>query len=183
MRHQLGDEVERFLVRHADDPLDPHRVQIKRLAAVFGMRADQRMDPRHQVVSSPVGRLSQCSLHGRIKRAEKSGPVLLGQRSWPAGIRPELPKVPGYLTTGERIAYIRLRPLFAGRGDDARPFFEAPCCQRNVGGDAYVDGRDVLRDPVIGRICAVTDQDHSHVRGAWRPDRSRAVGDNKNIKP
>ena len=28
--------------------------------------------------------------------------------------------MPGYLTTGKRIAYIRLRPMLAGGGDDAR---------------------------------------------------------------
>jgi hypothetical protein len=51
-----------------------------------------------------------------------------------------------------------------------------------IGGDAHVDGRDVLCNPVIGRVCAFADQDHAHVRGAWRPDRSRAVGDNQNIE-
>jgi hypothetical protein len=43
--HQLANQVERFLVLHADDPLDPHRVHIERLAAVFGMGADQRVHP------------------------------------------------------------------------------------------------------------------------------------------
>jgi hypothetical protein len=40
----------------------------------------------------------------------------------------------------------------------------------------------MLRYSVIGRIRAVTDQDHSHIRGAWRPDWSLAVGDNQNIE-
>ena len=31
-------------------------------------------------------------------------------------------------------------------------------------------------------VCAVGHQNHSHVRGTWRPDRSRAVGDNQNIE-
>ena len=73
---------------------------------------------------SAGGRLSQCSLHGRIEHAEKPGAVLPGQRSWPAGIRSELPEVPCYLATDERVTYIRLRPLFAGRGDDPRSLFE-----------------------------------------------------------
>ena len=51
-----------------------------------------------------------------------------------------------------------------------------------IGGDAHVDGRDMLRYPVIGGVCAVTDQDHSHIGGAWRPDWSRTVGDNQNIE-
>jgi hypothetical protein len=74
---------------------------------------------------SGAGRFSQCSLQGRIKRAEKSGPVSLGQRSWSASMRSEFPEVPRDLTTDERVPYIRLCPLFAGRGDDARPIFEA----------------------------------------------------------
>ena len=40
----------------------------------------------------------------------------------------------------------------------------------------------MLRHPVVGRIRAVTDQDYSHIRGAWRPDWSRTVGDNQNIE-
>jgi hypothetical protein len=40
--------------------------------------------------------------------------------------------VPGYLTTDERIAYIRRRPMFAGWGDDARPFLETARCEREV---------------------------------------------------
>jgi hypothetical protein len=75
-------------------------------------------------LGSAAGRLSQCSLHGRIKRAEKPGAVPLGQRSRSAGIRSELTQVPGYFTTDERVTDIRLRPLFAGRGYDARPLFE-----------------------------------------------------------
>jgi hypothetical protein len=52
---------------------------------------------------SAAGRLSHCSLQGRIKNTEKPGPVLVGQRSRSAGIRSQLPQVPGYLSTGERI--------------------------------------------------------------------------------
>jgi len=74
---------------------------------------------------SAAGMVSYCSLHCRIKGAEKTGPVLLGQRSGSAGIRSQLPQVPGYLTTGKRVSYIRLRPLFASRGDDPREFLEA----------------------------------------------------------
>src|SRR5579871_6452043 len=44
VRHQFGDEIKRLPLTHADNRLDPHRVQIKRLAAVFGMGADQRMN-------------------------------------------------------------------------------------------------------------------------------------------
>jgi len=40
--------------------------------------------------ASAAGRLSKCSLQGRIKRAEKLGPVPIGQRSRSAGIRSEL---------------------------------------------------------------------------------------------
>jgi len=72
--------------------------------------------------------------------------------------------------------------MFAGWGNGARLFFETARCQRNIRGDAYVDSRDVLRDPVVGRVRAVADHDHSDVRGAWRPDRSRAVGDDENIE-
>ena len=54
--------------------------------------------------------------------------------------------------------------------------------QRDIGGDACVDGRDVPCNPVISRVCSVADQDHAHVRGAWWPDRARAVGDNENVK-
>ena len=73
---------------------------------------------------SRAGRFSQCGLHGGVKHAEKPRAVLVGQRSWSAGIRSELAEVPRYLATDERIAYIRLRPLFAGRGDDPRSLFE-----------------------------------------------------------
>jgi hypothetical protein len=66
-----------------------------------------------------------CSLHCRIKGAEKTGPVLLGRRGGSAGIRSQLPQMPGYLTTGKRVSYIRLRPLVASRGDDPREFLEA----------------------------------------------------------
>ena len=90
--------------------------------------------------------------------------------------------MPRDLATDKRVTYIRLRPMFTGRGDDARPNFETACCQRDIGGDAYVDGRDVLCNPVISRVCSVADQDHAHVRGAWWPDRSGAIGDNKNVK-
>jgi len=55
--------------------------------------------------------------------------------------------------------------------------------ERDIGGDAHVGGRDVLCNPVVGRVCAFAHQNHTHVRGAWRPDRSRAVGDNQNIQP
>jgi hypothetical protein len=131
---------------------------------------------------SAGGRLSHCSLQGRIKHAEKPGPVPVGQRSRSAGVRSQLPQVPGYLSTGERITYIRQCPLFANRGDASRAFFEAACCQRDIRGDAYVGSRDVLCNPVVGRVCAFTHQNHTHVRGAWRPDRSRAVGDDQNIE-
>jgi len=90
--------------------------------------------------------------------------------------------MPGYLTTGKRIAYIRLRPMLAG-GDDVRALFETARCQRDIRGDAYVGGRDALGNPFIGRVRAVADYDHTHIRDAWRPDWSRAVGDNKNIQP
>jgi hypothetical protein len=127
--------------------------------------------------------VSYCSLHCRIKGAEKTGPVLLGQRSRSAGIRSQLPQVPGYLTTGKGVTYICRGPLFAGRGDDARPVFETAGCQRDIGGDADVVGRNMLCNPVIGRICRIADRDHSYVRGARRPDWSRAIGDNENAKP
>jgi hypothetical protein len=69
--------------------------------------------------------------------------------------------VPGYLTTGKRIAYVRLRPLFASRGDNARPSFETARCQWDIGGDANVEGRDVLCNPVTGRVCSVADHSAS----------------------
>jgi hypothetical protein len=59
---------------------------------------------------SAARRLSQCSLQSRIKRLRtRIGPS--GQGSWSAGIRSELPELPRYLATDERITYIRLRPL------------------------------------------------------------------------
>src|SRR5689334_3322850 len=48
MRRQLGDEIERLVVRHADDALDAHRVQEQRLTAVLGMDAHERMDARRR---------------------------------------------------------------------------------------------------------------------------------------
>src|SRR4029077_7142944 len=78
-----------------------------------------------QIVFSAAGRLAQRSLHDRIERAEEPRLIPLGQRGWSAGIRSQLPEVPRDLTTHERVGYIRLRPLLAGRGDDARPLFEA----------------------------------------------------------
>ena len=70
---------------------------------------------------SPANRLSQCSLQGRIERAEKPGPVTLGERKWAARIRSELPEVPRYLTADESVTNIRLGPSFANGGGDARP--------------------------------------------------------------
>ena len=90
--------------------------------------------------------------------------------------------MPGYLTTGKRIAYIRLRPMLAGGGDDARALFETARCQRNIRGDAYVGGRDVLCNPVIGRVRAIAHQDHSHFRDTWRSDWPRAIGDDESIE-
>jgi len=46
--HQLGDEVESLLVLHADDRFDAHRIEVKRLAAVFGMGTDEWMHPRRR---------------------------------------------------------------------------------------------------------------------------------------
>ena len=53
----------------------------------------------------------------------------------------------------------------------------------SIGGDADVVGRNMLCNPVISRICCIADQDHSYVRGARRPERSRAIGDNEDVKP
>jgi|SRR5690242_14717347 hypothetical protein len=119
---------------------------------------------------SAAGRLSQCSLQDRIECAEEPGPVLLGHWGWPTGILPQLPQMPGYITTGKRISDIRLCPLFPGRGDDARPFFEATRCQRDIGSDAHVSSPDALGNPVVGCIRAVADENHAHVRRARRPD-------------
>jgi hypothetical protein len=91
--------------------------------------------------------------------------------------------VPGYLTADKCVTDIRLRPLFAGRGYGAGFFLETARCQRDIGRDAYIDGRDVLYNPVVGCVCAIADQDHSYIRGIWRPDGSRAVGDNENLEP
>ena len=78
----------------------------------------------YSTIDSAARRLSQCRLQGRIKCAQKPGPIPLGERRWAARIRSELSEVPRYLTAGECIADIRLSPLFAGRGDDARSLLE-----------------------------------------------------------
>ena len=70
------------------------------------------------------GPLSQCSLYGRIERAEKLRSVLFGNRRWPAGIYSEFPEVPRYFTPSECVAYVHLRKLLAGRRDDARTFLQ-----------------------------------------------------------
>lgn len=127
--------------------------------------------------------LSRCRLQGRIERVEQPGPIPLGQRGRPAGVRPQLAEVPGYLTTGKRIADIGLRPMFSHWGDDTCPFLEAARRQRDVGGDAYVGRSDVLCNPVVGRVGIVADENHADIRAAWRPDRTRAVGDNENLEP
>ena len=79
---------------------------------------------RRPLTNSATGRLSQCSLHSRIKRAEKPGPILLGQRSRSASIGSELAQVWRNLPAGKSVTYVRRRPLFSGRGDDARPLLE-----------------------------------------------------------
>jgi hypothetical protein len=91
--------------------------------------------------------------------------------------------VPRDLSADKCITDIRLCPLFADRGDDPRFFLETARRQRDIGGDANVDGRNVLRNPVVGRVCVIADQNHSHVRGIWRPNGPRAVGDDENIEP
>jgi len=92
---------------------------------VAPIKGSARKAPREATsIRLALGCLSQCSLHGGIKRAEKSGAVPLGQRGWSAGDRSKFPEVPRYFTPGERIPYIRLRPLFASRGDDARPLLD-----------------------------------------------------------
>ena len=50
------------------------------------------------------------------------GEVAGGCGGWPAGNRSQFPQVPGYFTTGERIADIYWRPMLTGRGDDAGAF-------------------------------------------------------------
>jgi len=64
----------------------------------------------------------------------------------------------GYLTTSKCISYIRFRPLFSGRRDDAPPFFEAARGQRDIGGNAHVRGLDAFGDPVVGCIRPVADE-------------------------
>ena len=86
------------------------------------------------------------------------------------GILPQLAQIPGYIPTGKRVADIRLCPLLSGRGDDARSFPDAALCQRDVGSNAHVRGPDALGNPVIGRIRAVADENHGHVRHPRRPD-------------
>jgi len=76
-------------------------------------------------LGSSSSRLSQCSLQGRIEDAEKPGAVSLSQRGRSTSIRSELPEVPRYLATDECVPDIRLRPLFSGMRDDARPFLSA----------------------------------------------------------
>ena len=61
-----------------------------------------------------------------------------------------------YITTGKRVSDICLRPLFSGRGDDARAFLETARCQWDVGSDAYVRGPDTLGNPVVGCIRALS---------------------------
>ena len=64
-------------------------------------------------IGSASSRLSQCL--ARSYRARR------GTVTWPAGIRSELPQMPGDFASSKCIAYIRLRPVFSGRGDDALP--------------------------------------------------------------
>jgi hypothetical protein len=89
--------------------------------------------------------------------------------------------VPGYITTGKRISDIRICPLFSGRGDDARSFFEAARCQWDIGGDGYVHGPDALGNPIVGCICRVADKNHAHARHPGWPDGSGAIRDNENF--
>src|SRR5262249_16767728 len=117
--------------------------------------------PTEGYMLSATSSLPQRSLHNGIEHAEKPGAVILGYRSWSAGTRSELPQVPRNLTTDKCVTDIRLRPLFARRGDDPRPLIEPARCQRDIGSDAYVGRRDVLDNPVVGRVCAIADQDHS----------------------
>ena len=67
-------------------------------------------------------------------------------------------------------------------GETARPHFETARCQRNIRGHTDVDSRDALRNPIVGRVCTVTDENHPHVRGHGWTDWSRAIGDHKNIE-
>ena len=55
--------------------------------------------------------------------------------------------------------------------------------QWDIGGYANVRGGDALRNPILGCICTVADKNHPHIRGLWRPDGSRAVGDYENVEP
>src|SRR5580704_12575316 len=89
--------------------------------------------------------------------------------------------MPGYITTGECVSDIRLRPLFSGRGDDARAFLETARCQRDIGSDAHVHGPDARGNPVVGCICSVADENHAHVRHPRGPNRSGAVRDDENF--
>jgi hypothetical protein len=122
-------------------------------------------------------------LERRIERAEKPRPVAFSQRGGATGILSQLAQVPGYLTTGKCIAYIRLRPSYSSRRDDTGAFLEAARGQWDVGRDAYIGGGDMIRDPIVGRVCAIADENHMHVRGPRRPDRSRAIVDNENVEP
>src|ERR1700719_3694776 len=89
--------------------------------------------------------------------------------------------MPGYFTTGKRVSDIRPRPLFSGRGDDARPFLEATRYQRDIGSDAHVSSPDALDNPVVCCIRAIADENHAHVRHPSGPNRSGAVRDDENF--
>jgi hypothetical protein len=72
-----------------------------------------------------------------VQAVERSRP--LAQLRWSARIVSELSEVPCDITTAESVPYIRLCPMFASSGEDARPFLETPQCQWDIGGDVYVD--------------------------------------------
>ena len=40
----------------------------------------------------------------------------------------------------------------------------------------------MLHNPVVGRVCAVADENHAHIRHPWWPDGARAVRYDKNFE-
>jgi hypothetical protein len=40
----------------------------------------------------------------------------------------------------------------------------------------------MLHNPVVGRVCAVADENHAHIRHPWWPNGARAVRHDKNVE-
>ena len=131
---------------------------------------------------SAAGGPSQCSLHRRIERAEKPGPAPLGQRGWTMVFVPSSPRCLAISRPASALrifACVQCLPV----GKTARALFLRQRAASGISEATHTSAAERCSAIQLSAASALlTHQNHTHLRGAGRPDRSRAVGDDQNIE-